>query len=127
LVLSVGATHESVTDFVGGGGGGVFGGDVVGGGVVVGGVFVGLPEPLLVVLLPELLGLPPPHGVVLKLVEVPPLDAAGVEVAALVPLAGLEPLLGQPARSTHAAPTRVSCAKGIRSNCIMVGRGSSGC
>ena len=113
-VLSVGATQDSVTDLVGGG-------VVVGGG---GGGGVVLPEPPLggVVGLPGL----PPLGVLLVTVDVPPFDGAEVEVAALVPAGALEPLLGQPASSTQAAPIRVSCAKGSRSNCIMVGWASTG-
>lgn len=128
-VLSVGATQDSVTDFVGGG---------AGGGVVepleplLGGV-VEPPEPLVLPAPLPLVGVDvveplvlldvPPDGVVLVAVEVPPLDGAGVEVAELVPPLGLEPLLGQPASSTQAAPIRESCAKGNRWNRIMVGSG----
>ena len=119
-VLSVGATQDSVTDLVGGG-------VVVGGGGVVV-VVVVPPEPLEEPLPLEVVGLPglPPLGVLLVTVDVPPFDGVEIEVAALVPAGALEPLLGQPASSTQAAPIRVSCAKGSRSNCIMVGWASTG-
>jgi hypothetical protein len=64
------------------------------------------------------------EAVVLVAIAVPPL--AGAEVTALVPLVGLELLLGHPASSTQATPIRVSCVKGIRSNCIMVGLADTG-
>jgi len=106
--LSVGATQDRVTDFV------VEPVEPLGGGDP------GIPDDVDVdvvdvvdVVAPSKL-----EVVVLVAIAVPPLD--GAEVTALVPLAGLEPLLGHPASSTQAAPIKVSCARDIRSKCIMV-------